>query len=42
MVLVIMPVVLVWFVEAMVAVEREVVAVVTVCCVVMVVFHFHS
>ena len=37
-----MPVVLVLFVEAMMAVERGVVAVVTVCRVVMVVFHFHS
>ena len=41
MVLIIMPVVLVLFVEAMMAVERAVVAVVTVCGVVMVVFQFH-
>ena len=41
MVLVIMPVVLVSFVEAMMAVERAEVAVVTVCGVVMVVFQIH-
>ena len=40
-VLVIMPVVLVSFVEAMMAVARAVVAVVTICSGVMVVFQFH-
>ena len=40
-VLVIMQVVLVLLVEAMMAVERPVVAIVTICGVVMVVFQFH-
>ncbi len=40
-VLVIIQVVVVLFVEAMMAVERQMVAVVTICGVVMVVFQFH-
>ena len=40
-VLVIMPIVLVLFDEAMMAVDRAVVAIVTVCGVVMVVFQLH-